>query len=112
MDIIFGIITIFLIGGLLLFFLGIAAVFLYYFIVFILLFLLGSFIYALFEWPGLIIFILVCVLLFLSGYLTKGKSGERRPAAGELEKMKETDEELEDYDYLDDMTGKDDKPWM
>jgi 1,4-dihydroxy-2-naphthoate octaprenyltransferase len=92
---------------------GIAASLLAYLIIFILLLLLGGIIYAIFGWPGLITFIIVCTFLSLSRRSTKGKTRKRNLSKEErFKKWWEMDEKLEDYNYLDDMTGRDDKPWI
>jgi hypothetical protein len=53
----------------------------------------------------LIILLVIKELIFLAK--PKNKKKERY-----YKKMQELDEELEDYDYLDEITGRDDKPWI
>jgi len=44
--------------------------------------------------------------------MAEEKQKEKKEDEEYFKKMHELDEELEDYDYLDDITGRDDKPWI
>lgn len=110
MEILSILVAFFLIGWLVIFFLGIVASLLTYFITFILLLLLGGIIYALSGWLGLTLFSIICTCAFLNRHSTKGKPRKKLSKERKFKKWQKIDEELEDYDYLDDMTNRDDKP--
>ncbi len=60
------------------------------------------------KYMGIIIALVIVFIIaipFIAGLLSTEDDEE-------LRKYEETDEELEDYDYLDDITGKDDKWWI
>ena len=52
-----------------------------------------------------LVIVFIIAIPFIAGLLSTEDDEE-------LRKYEETDEELEDYDYLDDITGKDDKWWI
>jgi len=101
-----GIVALVLIIGFIISLVGIAASLLAYLIIFFLLLLAGGIVHAIFGWPGLIIFITICIMGFFGNRSSKKGRRRRKPS------REEALEELEDYDYLDDMTGRDDKPWI
>lgn len=75
--------------------------------------LLGSIIYFAFGWPGIIGTGIVIFLVALwKGYKAFRSDGRKVPKKDSYKEWQELDEELEDYDYLDDITGRDDKPWI
>jgi len=53
-----------------------------------------------------LVIILIIIVLSIT-FSPRSKSEEKQ-----LKKAQELDEELEDYDYLDEITGTDDKPWI
>jgi membrane protein implicated in regulation of membrane protease activity len=75
--------------------------------------LLGFVIFSLLGLPGVYGAIILAILLPLSLIFSKTYSkGKRRKTSKEEKEYREwqkLDEELEDYDYLDDMTGREDK---
>ncbi|HDN85709.1 MAG: hypothetical protein DRP68_06415 [Candidatus Omnitrophota bacterium] len=54
----------------------------------------------------------IAILVFLVKELFFPSESKNKKEEDYEEKMQELDEELEDYDYLDDITGKEDKPWI
>ncbi|MCD6228090.1 MAG: hypothetical protein J7K17_01240 [Candidatus Omnitrophica bacterium] len=54
----------------------------------------------------------IAILVFLVKELFFLSENKNKKEEDYKEKMQELDEELEDYDYLDDITGKEDKPWI
>jgi len=74
---------------------------------------LGAIVFSIFGPPGLLVFIIICVLSFSEKERKKRRSGKRRLTEKQkYQKWQQKDEELEDYDYLDDITGHDDKWWI
>jgi len=54
-------------------------------------------------------FLVIILIIIVLGIAFSPRSNSEK---GKLKKAHELDEELEDYDYLDEITGKDDKPWI
>ena len=51
--------------------------------------------------------IILFIIVLSMAFSPRSKSEKEK-----LKKAQELDEELEDYDYLDEITGTDDKPWI
>lgn len=73
--------------------------------------ILGLIFYSIFGWQGVAAVLGFCFLVDLIKRSIRGSS-KRTSSKKSLKDLHKLDEELEDYDYLDNMTGRDDKPWM
>ncbi|OQX79158.1 MAG: hypothetical protein B6D56_07655 [Candidatus Omnitrophica bacterium 4484_70.1] len=61
----------------------------------------------------LFLIIIAGIVIFVIGSLSKNtKEKSQKENRKEDEEWRKLDEELEDYDYLDEITGKDDKEWI
>ncbi|MCF7887663.1 MAG: hypothetical protein K9L76_00135 [Candidatus Omnitrophica bacterium] len=70
----------------------------------------GSIFFAMFGWKGIVVLLGIS---FIAGLIdTWIRGSKRKSAKKKYKKWQKKDEELEDYDYLDDMIGRDDKPWI
>jgi Ca2+/Na+ antiporter len=54
------------------------------------------------------VILLIIIALYVIGFLYPHKEEKKE----EDRNIEELDEELEDYDYLDDITGREDKWWI
>ena len=61
----------------------------------------------------LFLIIIVTIVIFVIGSISKSTKGKsQKENYKEDEEWRRLDEELEDYDYLDEITGRDDKEWI
>lgn len=70
----------------------------------------GSIFFAMFGWKGIVVLLGVFFVIGLIDTWLRGS--KRKSSKKKYKEWQKKDEELEDYDYLDDMTGRDDKPWI
>ncbi len=108
MEFIFLLIVLVLFGFITMVFLGVGTALLSFLFMFFSLVVVGGVIYLIFGPWGLFAFIIIGIL----GSLANWKKGRRKSSKKKYKEWQKKDEELEDYDYLDDMTGRDDKPWI
>jgi len=59
----------------------------------------------------LVLAVIVIVLFVIKELIFPSRSKDKKEEEYRR-KMHDLDEGLEDYDYLDEITGRDDKPWM